>query len=108
MRRLLQLILLVGFAVSFAASESMFEELPKEDAHSHLYQQYSNYISEICEGQFEFSVTLFNSRFYVPHSELMNEFLEIIKAHIALSDWADRSIGWFILNPEDFEGVEDV
>ena len=44
----------------------------------------------------------------MPHSEMMNEFLEIVKAHIDISDWAGRSIGWFIMTPDDFEGIEEI
>ena len=51
---------------------------------------------------------MFTSRFYVPQSEIMNDFLERVKGHISLSDWSDRSIGWFILSPDDFLGIEEI
>ena len=38
----------------------------------------------------------------------MKSFLELVKTLIAKSDWADRSIGWFILSPEDFAGMEEI
>ena len=42
----------------------------------------------------------------MPHSELMNRFLEITKTRF--SDMADKTIGWFILTPEDFAGIEEI
>ena len=44
----------------------------------------------------------------MPHSEIMNRFLEVVKTRFNVSDMADRTIGWFILTPEDFAGIEEI
>ena len=38
----------------------------------------------------------------------MNRFLEKAKASFNVSDWAHRTIGWFILTPDDFAGIEEI
>ena len=66
--------LILGLIASFAAA-NIFEEVPHNSAYMTLYKGYSRAIADMGEGVFDFSVALFRSKFFEPHSELFHEFM---------------------------------
>ena len=47
-----------------------------------LYKDYSRAIANMGEGVFDFSVALFRSKFWEPHSDLFHEFMTAIEPAI--------------------------
>ena len=44
-----------------------------------LYKDYSSAIANMGEGVFDFSVALFRSKYYEPHSELFHDFMSSLE-----------------------------
>ena len=69
--------LVLSLTAILAAAQ--FEEVAIDSGYMQLYKLYSNSIASMSEGVFEYSVALFYSEFYQPHSELFNEFMTKLK-----------------------------